>query len=473
MNLRKYFARVNPWYTLFGKIFLWFWLTSILIIAMTSIVVKTISRPYQIETAPPEYLHILASQGQRLLLLYNRFGSESLRQLNRINELERVRLYLVDDEFRVIGLPRPPRNVFPMLTAMLEEPTPVMGYWRGETWLGPATLELGDQTFLLLLRGVQPPEQVGLYRQLHNETMVFSLALLMSGLLSAFLAWSFSRPLRRFRRASQELASGHLDTRVGPVLTNRLDEFGELGRDFDEMAIRLQNLVNAQQRLLSNVSHELRSPITRIQVALGIASQKASDGMTPTLERIERETQKLEEMIAQVLHLSRLENQMQSIQLGPVNLDSLLKQLTDDAHFEAQASERSVTYQCGHTCWVNGEASLLHSALENVVRNAIRYTAEDTAVEIETRDLEFEHRKKIEILVRDHGPGVTEEVLEHLFEPFYRAVENTADGGAGLGLSIAEQIISRHQGTISARNRVEGGLEVVIQMPALPAPKGS
>ena len=474
MNLASWLNRLNPWHTLFGKIFLWFWLTTLVMIAVTSFTVKNITQPYQIQPASEEAMVVLTKQGRRVLQLFARFGGDTFYQLQRINERERIQIYLVDEEYRVIGKPRPPKQTFPMLSSMIEEQEPVFGIWQGETWLGPAEIQINDSHFSIFLRGVHNAEANTFVHRLKNSSLVVPLALILSGLLCGFLAWSFSRPLRHFRRASQQLAGGQLSTRLGTDLTQRLDEFGDLGRDFDHMADRLENLVSAQQRLLSNVSHELRSPITRIQVALGIAHQKANIEVQQTLNRIERETGKLEEMIAQVLKLSRLENQLQNVPMGPVDLAQLLKQLVEDADFEAQAVNKRVSLNSGHSGLVEGEAPLLHSAIENVIRNGIRYTPENALVEVASRNIDWPgvngHSGKqsaIEIVVRDHGPGASQNALEHLFEPFYRAVENTADGGAGLGLSIADQIVKRHRGKVFASNHPEGGLQVSFQFPVI------
>lgn len=465
MNLKELLSRSNPWHSLFGKIFLWFWLTSILIIAITTFVVKTINQPFQLDQPVEEQMVVLVNQAHRVSQMYSIMGNEAFSQIHFINERERTQLYLIDEDLRVIGTPRPPRGVFPLLSSMLDQPQATLGSWRREIWLGPIALQLGDQSFYLLLRGIPNNSQINLDR-FYSETLILGVALLMSGLFSAFLAWSFSRPLKLFRIATQKFARGNLSSRVGHKLNSRLDEFGILGRDFDHMAERLESLVHAQQRLLGNVSHELRSPITRIQVALGIAYKKAGPEAESILTRIERESEKLEQMIAQVLKLSRLENQLQDLQKININLNPLLEQLVDDAEFEAKASNKSVTLTAPDQVTVCGEANLLHSAVENVVRNGIRYTREQTIVEVTTRNLVFEKCHKVEIVIRDYGPGASEQTLEHLFDPFYRAVENTSDGGAGLGLSIAKQVITKHGGTISARNHLAGGLEVVIQLPA-------
>ena len=463
MNLRKILASATPWHTLFGKIFLWFWLSSLLIMAITNVVVKSVNKPFQLTDPTDVQVATLVSHAHRVLDLYDLYGEDAFAELARLNERERIQVYLVDENLTVIGTPRPLRDVFPLLAGLLTQDQPMIGTWQREIWMGPAGIELSGRPFHILLRGIAEDADLPMTSS-YSETVIFVIALMLSGLLSAILAWSFSRPLKQFRLASQKLANGNLSTRVGHSLTERMDEFGSLGRDFDHMADRLQNLVSAQQRLLGNVSHELRSPITRIQVALGIAIQKAGPEAENILMRIERETVKLEVMIAQVLRLSRLENQMQDLQKKRIDLNQLLEQLADDADFEARASNKNVVFKPSDNNWVCGESTLLHSAIENVVRNGIRFTEENTNVEISSRSLTFDGCNKVEIVIRDHGPGAPEDMLERLFEPFYRAAGNTSDGGAGLGLSIARQVVTRHGGFISARNHLSGGLEVVIQL---------
>lgn len=453
------FRRLNPWHSLFGKIFIWFWLTTVVIIATTTFVVSQYSLPYRIVVADESYHNVLRRQARRIISFYARFGPDAVHQIQRINEREQIQIYMVDDDFRVLGNPRPNRKVIPMISEMLEAERPVIGMWKKEVWLGPVHLQVNDVHYFLLLRGVNSPEGQNV-PYFEDRSVAITLALILSGILCAALAWSFSRPIARLRKATRGLAMGQLSTRLGRDMVGRNDEFGGLSRDFDDMAERLQGLINAQQRLLSNVSHELRSPLTRIQVALGIAHLKAPDVLTSTLERIEKESNQLEAMIAQVLKLSRLENQLQHVQFTQVDLNQLLKTIVDDADFEAQASNKRVTLDCQHLGVVHGETQLLESAIENVIRNAIKYTVEDSAVEVSTQDTP----KGLQIQVRDHGPGASEDTLDHLWEPFYRAIQNE-DGGAGLGLSIAYQVIKTHQGEVEATNHPEGGLLVTIELP--------
>ncbi len=463
MIQEHWLARLNPWHSLFGKFFIWFWITLVLIISATTFVVQHYSTPYRMIAADDSYDRILRRQARRIVSFYARFGPDAIHQIQRINEREQIQIIMIDDDFRMIGNPRPNRKVIPMMTEMLESEKPVIGLFATEVWLGPVHLQVNDRHYFLLLKGVPFPEGQALPPRLENRWIVAALALILSCFLSAGLAWSFSRPITKMRRAARSLAQGRLDTRLGDEIVLRHDEFGALGRDFDDMAARLENLIHAQQRLLSNVSHELRSPLTRIQVALGIAHLKAPDVMTSTLDRIEKESNQLEQMIAQVLKLSRLENQMQHVQMVALDLSQLINKIVDDANFEAQASNRSVVLNAQHTLTVQGESQLLESAIENVVRNAIRYTPENTAIDVNT----FDQDNQVIVTVRDKGAGASEEIIAHLFEPFYRAVQNEGNG-AGLGLSIAYQVVKRHHGEISARNHPEGGLEVCFKFPGIP-----
>ncbi len=280
-------------------------------------------------------------------------------------------------------------------------------------------------------------------------------------LFSAVLAWYLSRPLRHLSNASRRLAGGELDTRVMPAMGRRRDEITDLGVDFDHMAGRLQNLVDAQKRLLHDVSHELRSPLARLRVAVGLAQQQP-ERQGPALERIEREAERLDELVGQVLTLSRLEAGVNQGEAAYLDLTELLDEVVEDARFEAEASGRRVNLEGGVGGAVRGQAELLRRAFENVLRNAVRYTAPDTAVTVTLTD----SAPRICVTVCDCGPGVADNELGALFEPFFRAAgEVSRPAGYGLGLAIAKRAIEAHGGTIVARNRATGGLCVEIVLP--------
>jgi two-component system OmpR family sensor kinase len=283
-------------------------------------------------------------------------------------------------------------------------------------------------------------------------------------LFSAGLAWYLARPLRHLRQASHRLAGGALDTRVGPAMGGRRDEIADLGRDFDDMAGRLQALVGAQRRLFADVSHEIRSPLARLQVAVAIARQQP-ERTAAALDRIEREARRLDDLVGEVLTLSQLETGVAGAGEEYLDLVGLLEEVVENARFEAEAAGRRVELRADGEMVVNGRAELLRRALENVIRNAVRYTGPSTAVEVSAnRDASA---GLVTVTICDRGPGVPETDLTAIFQPFYRAGEPGREGH-GLGLAIARRAVEAHAGRIRAFNRPGGGLCVEIVLKALP-----
>jgi two-component system sensor histidine kinase CpxA len=300
------------------------------------------------------------------------------------------------------------------------------------------------------------------------------------------LAWSMTSPVTRLRKAAQSLAAGDLSARAGAPAGGRRDELTELMRDFDRMAERIEGLVDSQSRLLKDVSHELRSPLARLSVALGLARQRAVSELGPeaapelelALNRIELEADRLNQLIQRLLTISRLESGTDGLHKTTFSLRELVEQVAHDAEYETPGRGCRVTI-AGNTpadaadvFLVEGDPDLLRSAMENVVRNATRYTTEGTTVEVRLERQQATKGEEEEIIVRvlDSGPGVPDEALPKIFEPFYRLdhARNQQTGGAGLGLSIADRAIRLHSGQLRASNRKEGGLEVEIRIPAAP-----
>jgi two-component system sensor histidine kinase CpxA len=235
------------------------------------------------------------------------------------------------------------------------------------------------------------------------------------------------------------------------------------------MAERLQSLVNAQRALVSDVSHELRSPLTRLNLALELARQRAGGEASGALDRIDRESERLSTLIKQLLTLTRLESGSEEQGKEPVDLAQLVQDVGTDAEFEAHGRNRSVRVAVHAACETVGRADLLRSAIENIVRNAVRYTAEGTTVEISLECQSNGSCCRAVIRVRDHGPGVPETTLAHLFQPFYR-VDDARDrqsGGTGLGLAIAQRAVEVYGGRIIVSNAPGGGLLVETYLPAV------
>jgi two-component system sensor histidine kinase CpxA len=294
----------------------------------------------------------------------------------------------------------------------------------------------------------------------------FTVCLLAGGLICIWFAWNLTRPVRGLRTAAVRLASGDLTVRVGPGLRNRSDEFAELGRDFDVMAERLEHLVEAHRQLLSDVSHELRSPLARLSVALGLARQKSGPETTDLLDRIERETERLNGLIGQLLSLAQIESGT-GFHRERFDLYLLLEAAVADGDFEARARGCSVELHGVGPYWVDGSVELLRSATENVIRNAIRHSPEGGAVDVSILQEEEGAHSTAVVTVRDHGAGVPETALPRLFEPFFRVQSGSRKDarGTGLGLAITQRAIRLHNGSVRAQNAPNGGLLVTIRVP--------
>lgn len=321
----------------------------------------------------------------------------------------------------------------------------------------------GGQRYVLIVRW-EKPRFTPFFGESPLRYLRYTAVLLTAILLCWILARYLASPISKIREATQRLAGGDLSVRVGNQLGRRRDELASLARDFDIMAERLESLVLSQKRLTRDVSHELRSPLARINVALEIAKQKANAETLPVLERLESEARKLNDMISQLLTLSRLEAGSENVTMHQLNLRQLVEQVIADAAFEAEARGRSVKLVSAEDCYVLGSERLLRSAVENVLRNAVRYTKEGTEVEVALKNGDG----NATVMIRDYGDGVPESELKNLFRPFYRVSESRdrGSGGTGLGLAIAEQAIRLHRGRIEARNS-EPGLTVEIRLECL------
>jgi two-component system, OmpR family, sensor histidine kinase CpxA len=233
----------------------------------------------------------------------------------------------------------------------------------------------------------------------------------------------------------------------------------------------LQDLVNAQSRLLNDISHELRSPLARLSVALGLAWQRTGPDAHSVLERIELEANRLNELIGRLLTLARLEGGDDAMRRTSFSLDELVRDVTKDADFEALGRQCRVRCTIQDEITILGSPSLLHSAIENVVRNAMRHTPEGSEVESRVSRETGNGRDEAVVRVTDRGPGVPKEALDKLFQPFYRLddARGRQTGGVGLGLAITERAVRLHGGTVRASNRPEGGLLVEIRLPIEPA----
>ena len=291
------------------------------------------------------------------------------------------------------------------------------------------------------------------------------LAMAVSGLVCYWLARYLTRPIDNLRRAAQSMAQGDLSARAKP--SSGRDEISQLVSDFNIMADRLQTTINAQKQLVSDISHELRSPLARLTVALELARARAGEEAGSALNRIELESARLNDMIGRILALAQLTAGDLHMEKQRTRVSDVLRDTVGDADFEARAKSTRVEFRIdeeAEAAEVDAYPALLRSAFENVIRNAIAYTAPGTPVEVG----ECYADGCVNVSVRDHGAGVPEQDLSKLFLPFYR-VDNSrtrGTGGTGLGLAIASRAVTLHGGTIHAENAPDGGLVVKIAVPA-------
>lgn len=446
--------------SLFLKIFLWFWLAMALIVGALTLVTRTfqtepIVRQWQVVVGETMNVH-----SQTAAQIYDAEGVNGLEIfLKRLTNSERINAVGL---FRQNGEQIAGGNIQLDLSDIRQKSlaSDEAEFERGENFylIGKKTTLANGETVILITEWERPrlPENFSL----SSRQIVQILAVILTaGLLCYALASYLSSPIVKLRRATRQFAGGDLHTRLA---IKRRDELGDLAREFDEMAERIETLVASEKRLTQDISHELRSPLARLNVALELARSRSNPETSGFIERIETESNRLNEMISRLLVLSKLENRSENFEKREINLTKLFEQIVTDADFEAQANNKSVKILQEEAVKVLGNENLLRSAIENVLRNAVRYTKEETAVEVSL----VKQNNNAVVSVRDHGAGVPEEELAKLFRPFYRvqAARERKTGGIGLGLAIAERAVHAHQGTIKAKN-TDNGLLVEINLP--------
>jgi len=288
----------------------------------------------------------------------------------------------------------------------------------------------------------------------------FAVAAVVSAVTCLVLTRYFVDPIRRLQRSTESFGHGNLGSRPDPSLLYRKDELGDLSRTIGQMSTRIATLLSSQKNFLIQVSHELGSPLSRLNVALALARRKAGPAVIPELNRIQGDTSEISSMVQQLLRLARLESGLEQEEEEMYSLHELLQQVCFDNQFTAEQASKQVHLLSSPEVNMRGYRELLKRALDNILRNAIRFTPEGGRVEV---DVLSRPHDVVLIQVRDSGVGVQEDKLDTIFEPFVRASADRS--GAGLGLAIARQAVHANRGTIRARNRVEGGLLIEISLP--------
>jgi two-component system sensor histidine kinase CpxA len=452
---------------IFWKIFLPFWVLQTIIMLFLAYSVHASYGPDRPWWVQPERraIPILARYAT---WRYSTRGQEGLRELfHDIALPKRSAYWLFDDHMNELsGFWMPPDAKESVQRALQHEGIVTTRYG---TFIAERLPDAKGRIFIFAGEFFHPP----LVRTLPVSVLVAILiSSLLTSLLCAALAQYLTRPIIRLRDAAHAIARGKLNARAGLSGSTRRDEIADLVKDFDTMAGEIHDLVESNKRMLMGASHDLRSPISRIRVALSIAATAPEPERQEMLDRIEVELLRLNGMIEQILTVARLESGQLQPSIAPLSLNQVIGEAVEDARFEASQSNVEIVYnENTPERIISGEENMLRSAFENVLRNAIFYSGDCGRVEVVVSTAD----DLVTISVRDNGPGVPEEALPKLFKPFYRVddARNTNTGGNGLGLSIVSGAVKSHNGRVSAHNLQPHGLEILIELPVATAGSGA
>ena len=369
----------------------------------------------------------------------------------RLHHRYRTRVWLLDSQNNALTRPPMPTDIS---TQIDRYPTAIYPYQNnaGRFFIFGQPVESKGTRYHVVLASKGPPPGSGFFRGSLTIPLLLIVTLITA---SAILSYWILRPLRVLNRVTKSLTADRLDIKVPPQLTKRKDAFGELGVEFNRMTDRVQNTIHSQHQLLRDVSHELRSPLARIQVAASLWQQK--HGASTEVDRIEEEVERLNQLIEKLLTLSRLQN-LNSTVTERIELQQLLQCVIDDCNFEYSTDDRFAKLVSDNEHWIVGNSELLVSCFENIIRNALRHSPHQGVVSIEIHQSD----SMTIIEVHDQGSGVPVEDLERIFDPFYRGdtAREINAGHHGIGLAIAQAVVQLHRGKILASINSDGGLTV-------------
>lgn len=449
--------------SLYWKIFISFWLATILIIFTTAWVISHI---VQKSSLPAQEQLFMDSYANAAVATYES-GQQAalLKWLNKIGISRHMNIYLLSSTGEIIGTQSAPENVRKIAANLLQDQLSEGILKSGKLIVSHEILSTSGKFYRLAAVSEKPIYHfVGV--PWAGLMIRLTLATFMSGLICYLLSRYLTQPLRSLGRAAQSIATGKLNTRVGPLRGHYNDEIAQLSSEFDRMAEQLETLIKSKERLLQDISHELRSPLARLQIAIELGRNKTQHTADTEFNRMELECSRLNALITEILDFARLEKSTTDIHLHPVDLSTLLTHIIADANYEFSEKEPRVQEDTIEPCQLKLDERLIHRALENVIRNALNYSPSTEKVHV---SLHFDSSKEhVFIDIIDKGPGVPEEQLEKIFSPFYRVDTSRTKktGGYGLGLAIASRAVELHNGEITAMNHPSGGLLVRIILPA-------
>lgn len=466
--------KLNVFFSSFSiKLFTWFWLIAITSIFTTRFISLQLSNDAYNKFVSQAPQHGELRQLKRMVKRIEESKIKSVDELLQTKQQRFIQLPFnlwlksLDDKNDVTSFfllpPRQQQAIADFIKKQQFDKT-VTSAFSHTRLTGPILVKINKQSYQLFISRKQHKRNVGQLVQEMPSWSRIAVPIFISFILCLLLARSFSKPIATIRKAATEIGKGNLSTRVEGI-SLRSGELGQLANSFNQMAEQLQQNQSSQQRLLGDVSHELRSPMTRLQMALGLAQQESTTDLARQqyLQRCQVDVERLNQMIEEALVLSRLENTLHTINKQPINLTELVQQIINEEQFVA--NEKSITITLDSTIKVAllADQKLLISAISNVLTNAVKYSSEKSKIKV-TLSI---HEHFANIVISDSGVGVPSESLTELFTPFYRVnlARDRKTGGTGLGLAIAKQAIIAHQGNIFAKNNEIKGLSVTIQLP--------
>jgi signal transduction histidine kinase len=454
---------------LFWKIFLWFWGAMLIVncaIILSVLSIRSVSEQNRAQS-------MMALQARKTAEMFEsqspKAFSGSLRDFSQTADMH-FGLYRPDGS-DVLGTPTDGQTRSWISEAAQDEQTHFPRHYGPPLMLQATTGPSGTK-YILSAEHASLPFAHFVRGGIGTQILRLLAVALAVALVCLALAHYIASPILHLQSVSRRIATGDLTARVRMRLASGRDEIADLSRDFNLMAEQIETLLQSQSQLLQAISHEMRSPLARLTLAAGLAKGACSPESDGLLERIETEAERIEQMLGQLLTLARLDRGATSFPRTPVELSLLLSDIVSDASFEGSVKKRPVILTNADPCLVDGSDALLRSAIENVIRNAIRYTRESSTVEVSLTLDNSAGQDLAVIHVADEGPGVPSAELSQIFKPFYRvnSARERETGGTGLGLAITDRAVHLYHGTVAARNRTEGGLDVEIRLPVLAVP---
>lgn len=455
--IKNNFIKAN----LFWKIFLWFWLSFVLIFILNLFILQLNNDSIRYQKTPAHLTQQIITSIGRIEKFLAKPKNKRKTEYPKFSNVYMVSIEGVDLLGKSI-----PDGLLSLDKYVTQSKHPMSIVTKDQIIYGGLTIDIGQQTHRVYINRIFSYLSGDYLKSFFQE---FAYSILISAFLISFpfsflLAWLVVAPIKRLQQVSRDISKDIKDRKNLQPLLRRSDEFYELATDFESMAEQIEQQLTARTRLISAVSHELRSPLTRMQIAIGIANHKLNkDGKNSELERVKLEAKRMNTMLTDLLDLSKIDNLYSQKNNEDIDMRQLLTILIGDAKFEAEQVGISIETNLQDDIYLQGNKVALLSCLENIIRNSIRYAKSSIKLSCYKSDQEG----VIRISIFDDGDGVSEKDINNIFEAFYRPEldRSRESGGVGLGLSIAQKVVDAHSGRIWAENKQPAGFSIHIALP--------